>query len=363
MPETHIDGAIAAPQLSHHNTPEKVDGEEYVRWAYRLLLGREPENMAVVQNNPFKNDRQRLVESVLNSEEFQTRYKEQTATSNNHPYATWYRDTFAFIHVPKTGGTTLHKLLIQCFPLERVCKQRFEALHLYSPAALKNYDLFSGHFDYFSIQFIPRSKVRCVSIFREPVDRLLSWYRFKKSHPITGEFANDVFALLANKLSAEDFFEHDIITLSTFVNNAYLFFFGASLLDNVMIRVIADNTSTFQSVLEHNVVDEVLQERGTGVELLARAVERVRSLDALGLTEKFDDSVKMIFTDLGLPIPKAIISEMVTDAIPDSDPRFARVPPVVITPRLSGALQKLTRYDQIIYNVAKREFERRCSAT
>jgi FkbM family methyltransferase len=46
------------------------DGEEYVRWAYRLLLGREPESPATVQNNPFKDDRQGLIKSFLNSDEF-----------------------------------------------------------------------------------------------------------------------------------------------------------------------------------------------------------------------------------------------------------------------------------------------------
>src|SRR6516225_6955088 len=56
-----IDGDAIAP----------VDGEEYVRWAYRLLLGREPESTDTIQSNPFKNNRQRLVQSVLSSPEFQ----------------------------------------------------------------------------------------------------------------------------------------------------------------------------------------------------------------------------------------------------------------------------------------------------
>jgi FkbM family methyltransferase len=51
-------------------TTEPFDGEDYVRWAYRLLLGREPESLETVENNPFKNDRKRLVRSVLDSDEF-----------------------------------------------------------------------------------------------------------------------------------------------------------------------------------------------------------------------------------------------------------------------------------------------------
>ena len=51
-------------------TTEPFDGEDYVRWAYRLLLGREPESLETVENNPFKDDRKRLVRSVLDSDEF-----------------------------------------------------------------------------------------------------------------------------------------------------------------------------------------------------------------------------------------------------------------------------------------------------
>lgn len=58
-------------QPFNRNAPHSFDNEEYVRWAYRLLLGREPETVDVVKNHPFKNDRSDLVESILCSEEFQ----------------------------------------------------------------------------------------------------------------------------------------------------------------------------------------------------------------------------------------------------------------------------------------------------
>lgn len=57
-------------QAHDGGTSAPFDGADYVRWAYRLLLGREPESPATVENNPFKNDRTRLVRSVLDSDEF-----------------------------------------------------------------------------------------------------------------------------------------------------------------------------------------------------------------------------------------------------------------------------------------------------
>ena len=86
------------------------------------------------------------------------------------------------------------------------------------------------------------------------------------------------------------------------------------------------------------------------------------ALDGIGLTERFRDSVELIFSQLGLAMPKSIAPTQVTDDLPNSDTRFVPVPKVVMTPRLSRALEALTRYDRIIYDVAKREFQRRLSA-
>ena len=237
MSAAKIDGAIDAPQQSHHNTAEKLDGEEYVRWAYRLLLGREPENIAVVQNNPFKNDRQNLVRAVLNSAEFHTKNKGFLPVDT--PYSHYFdKNTIAFVQLPKTGGTTLRNLLTQCFSQKNICPQLFNALHSYSPAQLAKYDFFAGHFDYFSLRFIPRQRVRCLSLFREPCQRLISAYRYGRAHPPSGEFADDLGIKLANELTAEEFFEHEYVISSTWTNNAYLFFFGSSLEDRVTLEAL-----------------------------------------------------------------------------------------------------------------------------
>lgn len=50
------------------------ESKEYVRWAYRLLLGREPENDDVIENNPFNNDRVRLLQAFLQAPEFLQRH-------------------------------------------------------------------------------------------------------------------------------------------------------------------------------------------------------------------------------------------------------------------------------------------------
>ena len=365
MSKTKIDGESAP---SSATTPEKIDGEDYVRWAYRLLLGREPESLATVQRNPFKNDRPRLVHQVLNSAEFRLspeihKYKALSATPTDNPYVSWNEDAIAFIHLPKTGGTTLRTLIKTCFPQNRICPQEYNALHLYSPAELAKYDFFAGHFDYFSLRFIPRERIRCFSIFRDPIERLISFYKFSKSHPPSDEFINSVWTKLANSLDAAEFFEHNCAINSRFINNSYLFFFGSSMDDETTLAALAATTSASPVPNDLETAADTSTPTDTVVAaLLARATQRVLDLNAIGITEKFSDSVEIIFLTLGFPVPPSIFPARVTDDLPNSDARFSRVPPVVMTERLSRALQRLTKYDRVIYETARREFERRRSA-
>ena len=199
-------------------------------------------------------------------------------------------EAIAFIHLPKTGGSTLYDLLSGCFPPDRICPQHFDALHLYSPAELTRYDLYQGHIDYFSLRFIPRRRVRCLSIFRDPVRRLISWYRYSKSHPPSDEFADDINIKLANELSAEEYFEHEIITSSTYNNNAYLFFFS-SLHDRNALDALDNDAmhSAARTAEDCPMVGEVLADDDLAGRALAQAAHKILKLDAIGLTERFQE--------------------------------------------------------------------------
>ncbi len=341
-------------QAGRWGDTEPADGEDYVRWAYRLLLGREPENEAAVKDNPYKHDRQKLVELILNSAEFKSRYKELASVPAESPYALWEREAVGFVHLPKTGGTTFNAILASHFDETRVFPISSESLYSFSPAELTKYDLFSGHADYFSLNFIPRRRVRRISFFRDPVKRLISWYRYKKAHPVGGDFDMDFANRLAKEVTAEEFFEHPLNLGSPGVNNAYLFFFGASLSDRAVLNALNNEEG-----------DDPGSDRdsfGPVGKALKQATERIIGLDAIGLTERFSESVESICAALGYPVPDAIPSAKVTDELPNSDSAFSRVPPVEMTPRLARALRRLTRYDEPLYQTAKREFERRLAA-
>jgi hypothetical protein len=328
---------------------QAISEDDYVLWAYRLLLGREPEPKAIEENS-YKHDTMLLVDSILNSEEFHARFTPERALPERNPFATWTRDAIAFLHLPKTGGTTLRNLLGAHFPADRICPQAYNGLHLYKAADLAQYDFFAGHFDAFALHFIPRRDVRCISLFRDPVARLISWYRFCRAHPRSGHYIEEQFIRMAHDLTVEEFFEHDYAIHSPYHNNAYLFFLGSSLDDQHTLQALTRSASATPD----GTMDQVHE---TVAPVLAQALIQVQRLDALGLSERFGPSVRLIFRTLGLPQPDNIVSARVTDDLATMDPRFSRVPPVQMTPRLARALDRLTQYDQVIYDAAKRRFD------
>ena len=324
---------------------DQIDNRTIVRFLYRALLNREPDPQGLAFHVSRLESGAASLHQVglgfVESDEFaqqeQVRsvWRKNALSPMSHPYQSWNRQAVAVIHVRKTGGTTLYSLLSQNFPMQRICPEHFDGLHLYTPAQLADYDLFFGHFDYFSVRLIPRERVRRVSIFRDPDRRLISWYRFMRSHRPTGDDPN---IKLANELNAEEFFEHQDNLSSTLVNNSYLYCFGSSLCDSIPASWPCIDPA-------ENGSDSKTQE------LLARAVGSVLDLDGVGLTERFTESVELILSSLGFPVPEVIVPENVTDE--------NTAPPVKMTPRLSRALERLTRYDRVIYGAAKREFERR----
>jgi hypothetical protein len=163
--------------------------ESDIRYAFRLILGREPED-GILRDRHFSDssvDELRL--TLLRSEEFQSKYKPLVQEDREHPYGSWDRPTVAYIHLQKTGGTTVDALLRPHFPTERACPVRDDNLHLFTVAELGRFDFYSGSFDLAAVRFIPRGRVKTVSLFRDPRTRLISHYRFHISHPPRDEFA------------------------------------------------------------------------------------------------------------------------------------------------------------------------------
>jgi hypothetical protein len=315
---------------------------EDVLHGFRLILGREPENQQAIDAHMNIPTVSELRRTLLVSSEFQGKYKMMRPETHDHPGLSIEREAVVFIHMPKTGGTTLRALLAGQFPADRVCPVQQDKLHLLSVAELGQYDFFAGHFDRSSICFIPRKEIKTVVLFREPRSRLISYYRFLRAHPNRDEFANDSCIRAAHELTAEEFFEYPPMRKLFLVDNHYLIALGATL---------------------------SWYERKLGVPLskeeISRALEEAKRLicatTAIGITERFDQSVELICKALHIQRPPSIAPLHVTSNFVEQDARFRRVEPVTMTSRLASALDELTVYDEELYRFATREFERQCA--
>jgi hypothetical protein len=306
---------------------------------FRLILGREPEDETVINAHLAAPNLAEFRQALLLSHEFQDKYMALQPDPCGHPTLSVGRETLVFIHLQKTGGTSLQAMLACNFQAERRCPVREDKLHLLSVAELGHYDFFSGHFDRSSIRYIPRNRIRTVALFREPRARLISFYRFVRSHPVGDEFAANPLIRLAHELSAEEFFEQPQVRALSSVYNHYLIALGGS-----------------YSWFDHH---RASLSRQDYAQALKEAKLRVRALTALGITERYERSVRLIFKALNLQQPPLIEALHVTDDLPKQDDRFHGVDPVAMSPRLSSTLEELTHYDNDIYRFAVREFERR----
>src|SRR5271168_4175023 len=94
---------------------------EDVFHAFRLILGREPENDSAIVSHLGLASVSELRLAMLKSQEFWERYISIHAEVTEHPNVHRARRTVVFIHFQKTGGTSFRKLVEHNFPSERRC--------------------------------------------------------------------------------------------------------------------------------------------------------------------------------------------------------------------------------------------------
>jgi len=169
-----------------------------------------------------------------------------------------------FMHIPKTGGTSLHEVLAAQFNPTEICHERFNHLRERASSDLAKFKFFSGHFDLDSINNIPGDK-RVITLFREPKDRIISLYYFWRSHKNSVIEKNNLHGpRLAKKFSLLDFLRHN----------------GGAIpenIDNVMTRTVLGKI-----YIGHN--REYLYPKN---EVLDRARAAIDSLFCFGIMDTF----------------------------------------------------------------------------
>ncbi|MGL4316692.1 MAG: sulfotransferase family 2 domain-containing protein, partial [Pseudomonas sp.] len=193
------------------------------------------------------------------------------------------QEKLVFLHLPKTGGTTLHHHLAQLFDRQDICPERFNGLHKLPLGQLARYRFISGHYDLASCLAIPGAK-KIITFLREPRARLVSLYNFLKAHrPEVARRNGWGLALMADELTIEQFFAHPEVRQHPYINNG-------------MTRALANHLSM-----------EVWPARDPEAEcrdvsgLVEDALRLLEGLAGFGILERFDESVQLLTDMLGVP--------------------------------------------------------------
>lgn len=311
---------------------------------FMWLLGRVPS----LEEREFYRDRfaeihadnaQTLRRALICSPEFQDAHAELVARARSISIS-WEHPRTVFLHVEKTGGTTLHSMLAANFHETRVCPERHNRLGDWSTNDLAAFELYSGHYDYTSCRSIPGSP-RFITMLREPKERLLSLFYFWKAHAPSPCRDRASLISLAQETSALEFFNHPLVVECP------------SICDGITGRLI--RPGYVGSTFEDQSTTAMIQDPDLA---FTRASQILASFAAFGLLERFDESIIQIQEALHLRL-RRIAPQQVLDQIMwvIEDLRPVRREPM--TEQLDESLNRLTQIDQRLYAFAERLFDER----
>jgi Sulfotransferase family len=191
-----------------------------------------------------------------------------------------------FMHIPKTGGSSLYEMLVKYFAPEEICPERhFEAV-LIPPDEAARYRFFAAHTTYDLLFQLPEAK-RIVTLFREPIERTISDYYYLRRH-----VSQNIDPRLARSMP-----------LATYLNwpNRY---FQERLNDKHAVFLCGHRHLNPEGAPWRD--DEEIYDVG---------VERIETIDFVGICEYMPASVSNMWRTLGLPdSPQALTSNSRSDA-------------------------------------------------
>jgi hypothetical protein len=326
---------------------------EDVEAAYRLILGRAPESDEAIRAHESCPDLDSLRRAMFASEEFQSSFRDATVSdalalksatmpplnievsTSSEALAPTPELALVFLHLPKTGGTTLRHYFAAHFTPEEICPERHTNLRDYSVDELRQWRFFSGHFNADEIRRIPRP-LFVVTVLRDPIERLLSLYYYWKRH--TDEFVDQLgadFLRIIKEQSLLDFLRSADPTILQGGHNA-------------MVRQLAGAVTTTANgygLMKNSKTVEWITE----AQLMSLALKNLLSFDVVGYTSELSLVYDRVASVFGM---KTYPSMLKLNTREDVNENLGPVTLEPITLEIQALLEEKTRLDRMLYQFA-----------
>src|SRR5438105_136709 len=314
---------------------------------YKGLQGRAPSATELLDYTAMMrqpNDLEHVLRKIVKSSEFSRKRTEDSNVPD--PKNRFEVPTLVFLHMHRTGGSSLNRLLALSYGHRNICFRGSNRIYKAPAGLLSRSTVFAGHLNYDSLSYIPRKSLSIVGMVREPRGRLLSLYHYWRAHePTHADYSEG--SQLANELSLVAFLQDPRISTRPEVwNHMTWALMGERQWSEWRHRLAADPAD-----------ERVLRE--------ARALiaGRLRGMLFVGLQERFAESVELLFHALGrskpseLPQLNSLGDRMV------SDPHFKKALPAEgVGVEAERVLERVLQLDLALYDEAHKLFEERYSS-
>jgi hypothetical protein len=239
------------------------------------------------------------------------------------------------LHIPKTGGTTLHHHFSAHFTPEETCPERYSNLQYYSPEELGRWRFFSGHFNVDEIRRIPRP-LFTVTVLRDPIERLLSNYYFWKRHKADYIERKGLIALQVTKAGTLlDFLRND---------NPHIFPTATNWMTSQLAGAVLATPDGYALMRDGEQIGWLSE-----AQLVSRALQNLLSFDVIGDISQLAEIYGRVAQKFGMA-PLTEIARLNTR----EDEHELRDPYIreEITPEIQSLLEEKTHLDRMVYQLA-----------
>lgn len=214
---------------------------------------------------------------------------------------------------------------------------------------LENYKMLHGHLGYTILQYL-KNRPKIITMLRDPVRRTISTYKhIRLGHPMPQMRANETHwaheKFDSVNASLEEFISYEptrrLITNFQVRNIALEFDLSKKYIDNN-----GDEIEPRQGKLFSNIDDEIDDE-----EKLKLAKDRLSEFEFVGVVERFDESIKLLYETFGWGDAPNMPQVNTT---PDNLLSVGDVSDAVI-----DEIKSLTKLDAELYNFATQIFDKR----